>query len=239
MTTEREVFDLLRRAKPVAPEAVVASAVDEVLERILATPPVEIAQAPRRPVRRLALVVGTVAALAAVGWTAFTLRSEPSKPLTVGCYAAADLDSRTEVVVAEGKSPAEACRDLWRRGVFGAVAVPDLAECVLASGSVGVFPASGGDTCADVQAARLRPESSAGTPDVVALRQALVETFRAQGCLPAAPAREIVGRHLAERGFDGWTVEVTGTFGPERPCASLAFDVPASRILIIPVPRMP
>ncbi len=240
MATERDAFELLRRANPVPGEALVASAVNDVLERVLAAPPAETDPAPGRPTRRLAVVVvGILAALAAVGWTALTLRSEPSKPLTVGCYAAADLDSRAEVVVADGRPPEEACRDVWRRGAFGDVPVPDLAECVLPSGSVGVFPASGGNTCADVQAGRHRPGPSEGKPDVVALRQALVETFRDEGCLGAASAREIVRRHLAEHGFDGWIVEVTGNFGPERPCASLAFDVPTSLILIIPVPGTP
>lgn len=246
MTGERDAFDLLKLANPVparaSDDATMAATLDEVLDRIVASPPVE-RRSLWRPVRRrrrLRIAVVGVMALGTVGWTVFALRDEPTKPLTIGCYEAADLDARVEVAAADGRPPEEVCRELWRRGAFGNVPVPDLAACVLATGTVGVFPGTGAGTCADVQSAPLPPDTTApGTPDVVALREALVETYLAEGCIAAGPAREIVARHLAERGFTGWTVVVGDGFGPERPCATLAFDVESSRVLVVPVPRMP
>ena len=239
MSDQRDAFEVLRQANPVpgAEAGGLARLVpDDVLAAVLAGGR---EQPARRRRRRIAVSVGVVAALATVGWTMFTSRTEPSKPLTVGCYAAADLDGRIEIAVLDGGTPEEVCAGLWQRGVFGAGPTPPLVACVLQSGTVAVLPGTGARTCAAVEAVALRGGNGGNQPDPVALRQSLVAALRSSGCVSVPRAVELVEGQLAEGGYRSWTVEVAGDPGPDRPCASLAFDVPRERVLVVPGPPVP
>lgn len=240
MSGDDEAFEALRRANPVPLVDAGARpdpAPDDVLRRIVGghvRPAV-----PRRKAGAAAAVALGLVAVGAAGWTLAGPRGEPSKPLTVGCYAAADLGGRVEVAVQDGRRPEDICADLWRKGVLGEGVVPPLAACVLASGTVGVFPGTGPAVCVAVQGTPARQPAVTGEPDPVALRLALVEALRAEGCVGVERAVDLVRRALDDGGFRGWTVEVAGTAGPDRPCATLGFDVPAARVVVVPGPRVP
>lgn len=239
MSGDDQAFDALRRANPVPlidagarPDPVPV----DVLRRIVAG---GVRPAfPRRRARAAAALALGLVAVGTAGWTLVGPRDEPSKPLTVGCYAVADLGGRVEVAVQDGRPPEDICADLWRKGVLGEGVVPPLAACVLASGTVGVFPGTGPGVCVAVQGTPARPAVTA-EPDPVALRLALVETLHAEGCVGVERAVHLVRRALDDGGFRGWTVEVAGTPRPDRPCATLGFDVPAARVIVVPGPRVP
>ncbi|MGH9280694.1 MAG: hypothetical protein ACRD12_21705 [Acidimicrobiales bacterium] len=178
-------------------------------------------------------------AVLSLAWTVYVITRPPATSLTVGCYAAADLQSWTEVVRNDGRAPAEICEELWSRGVFGPGPTPTLQSCALSTGVVGVFPVTAGDTCARLGAVPLpaSPPSVAPEQDPIALRDALTEAFHGESCIDEPRAVQIVKEELADRGLFGWTVSVAGTFTGQRPCASLGFDLALKQVLLIPVPR--
>src|SRR5947208_321490 len=104
----RDPFTILESANPITEEQLrevsASTAMQEALDDHLATParPRSRWTAGRlvpRPVvgrRRPALALIALAVVG-LGWTVYVAQNSPTKPLTVGCYAAADLHSRTEV----------------------------------------------------------------------------------------------------------------------------------------------
>jgi hypothetical protein len=242
-------FLILRGANPVTEEQLTEvaspSALEETLEQALSLAPARrVARWPRRPARpvRQRRTALALAGLAVVGlaWTVYVATRQPTTSLTIGCYAAADLRSHTEVVGSDGRPPTEVCEDLWRRGVFGPGPVPPLVACTLSSGVVGVFPMAGSDTCAGLGTAlptSLPPPSNPPEQDPIALRDALTAAFRAEACIAEPQARQIVNRQLAARNLSDWTVEVTGAFSADRPCASIGLDLAGKKVLLIPAPR--
>src|SRR5438270_11287110 len=119
MANQRDPFTILRHANPVTEselEEVWTSTQLEVLDRVLSSVPSPAPSPARqrrrsRPLRgpgpwrpRPRLVVALIViAVAGVGWTVYLSARKPSKPLTVGCYEAADLNSRTAVAVNDGR----------------------------------------------------------------------------------------------------------------------------------------
>ncbi|MFP5319992.1 MAG: hypothetical protein ACLGI2_17085 [Acidimicrobiia bacterium] len=237
--SEDHAFEALRRANPVPlveagpPPGLVP---DDVFHRIVAG---EAGGAVSRRRTRVAFVAVAMVATVTAGWTVLAGPDEPTNRLTVGCYATVDAGGRVEVVVRDGRTPEEICARLWREGVFGGAAVPPLAACVLASGAIGVFPGTGPGVCAAVQGAPAQEPDAAGGPDPVALRLSLLEALHAEGCVRPERAVDLIRRALADGGYQGWTVEVAGTPGPDRPCATLGFDVPGARVVVVPGPRAP
>lgn len=195
----------------------------------------------RRRRRRAALAVAfaAAAALAAAAYAGYLL-SRPTQQLSVGCYQRAALDADTAVVGADGRAPEAACRSVWR-SAFPRTALPQaFAECVLASGAVGVFPATAGDTCARLGLARARIDAAAqaAARRLAVLKDELVRAFGA-ACLGEGEARGRARTILDRHGFSGWRIEVGAGegFSPARPCASLAFDEPKRTLILVPMPR--
>lgn len=237
MTGGHDAFDALRSANPL-PEGTrlepLLVAAKEVLDRAIAEPP-----PPRRWPRRAAVTVVAGMALATAGWTAVSLLDQADRTVTVGCYAAAHPRGQVEVVAHDGRSPVELCAELWQHGAFGPDPAPALQPCVLPSGTVAVVPGKQPETCAALGASPLEPPAPGGEADVMALREALVAAVMSEGCIEVPRAVELVERALAQGRFIGWTVQVTGGSGPDRPCATLGFDVPSERVLVVPGPRPP
>lgn len=242
-------FDHLRRLNPIQAgdlrdEALSARARDA-LEQILVS-----RDAPRRSrhtrmqwLRRhvlLLVLVLTAVGFAAVAWA---LTRGATTQLGVGCYATASLEADTIVVSGAGGSPMRACRDVWRRGNFGASASPRLQACVLASGAIGVFPSPDGRACERLQLAPLLVASSgvatkpAPVASLVALKNALVQSFLGRGCKDEGTATAVVRAEPQRLRLIDWGVEVDGQFTRLRPCASLAFDEERRVVILVPMPK--
>jgi hypothetical protein len=254
----RDPFTILQLANPITaeelPETLTATKLDERHRSIVEAPPAPLPLAlrrlPRRPPyrRRRLAAAALVVAMTTVGWAIYQATREPTKPSTIVCYAAADLGSRTQVVVNDGRPPTDICADLWRRGVFGETSVPPLVACVIPSGVVGVVPSAGPDTCTAMGASSLAPSptttsdpsTTGSTPsttlDPATLTEALSAQFRGL-CYAEDQARELVERELAARGLGDWTVVSQGTFTAERPCATLAVGEGTVRLIPAPPPR--
>jgi hypothetical protein len=190
----------------------------------------------RRKVYVLALV--PLSAVAVAG--AWALTHGATKQLTVGCYARADLDARTLVVGATGASPVENCKTLWQRGDFGPASSPRLQACVLASGSVGVFPSADGQACERLKLASLTastPPAAKRRGSVVTLKQALTERFLAKPCISKDEAISAIRAEIRKQRLNDWGVAVTTPFSAGRPCASLGFDEEHRVVRIVPMPR--
>ena len=247
MALDRDAFAILRLANPVRAEDVAdmstSAAWRQVEEVMLGAPAPGVERsAQRRPrkARRRRLAVVSIVALLTSAATVYRLSSRPTNPLNIGCYAAPHLTSRTEIVPDDGRPAVEICAQLWRAGAFGAQPVPKLVACVLPSGTVGVFPGEGGETCASLRLGVLRDTRPEGVSrDVGALRARLVDLFRAEECLDQPRANQLVTQELTARGLTDWMVTAVGAFTAERPCASIGVDVPDRTVLLVPVPRRP
>ena len=206
----------------------------------------------RRRARRLAPGLVVISLLG--GAAAYALLSGGvSKPHTVACFDRLDLSARAEVVTVDDRGPLAACAELWRAGVLGPAGdVPQLTECVLGSGAVGVFPStSGPDACAQLV---LAPVPSTAPPPVpgslsrtqgdvtarfLAFRDAVLPQFLATACMDPRVGAGIVRRELVAAGLADWTVRggegVAGDgFSVDRPCATLAFHPESREIVLVP-----
>ena len=193
--------------------------------------------------RRWLLAALAVVLTTSAAWAVYQSTREPTRVSSIACYAQADLGSSVDVVVNDGRPPLQACADLWARGAFGAVPVPPLVACVIPSGTVGVFPSVGPDTCRTVGGSQLdggpttsAPAGSPTTLDPLTLTDALREALGPQRCVDEGQAREVAQQELAARGLSTWSVVTQAPFTPDRPCATVAVDEPAQTVRLIPAP---
>jgi hypothetical protein len=241
----------LRAVNPVPAAEVALLEPDPVLfRRIVAGRPEAGVVVPRRrrPARRWvpALVVTSLLG-GAVAYA--VLRDEVTKPISVSCYEQADLNADIAVAPVGDGGPLAACAEVWRRGGLGTVTeVPPLVECTLASGGVGVFPATaGGDVCAGLD---LPPVPSTTTPPapapdppapadvnarILAFRDATVPQFLEAACMTPQVGTDIVRQELERAGLIGWTITAEG-FTAERPCATLSIQTAARQVILVPAP---
>lgn len=246
--TKRNPFEILLRSNPVdrdrLPEVSESAHGRALLEEIIdmaqtTTTTLPAPAPPPRRARRSRLLVPIVAAAAvlSMGFTVYALTRNVTEPSGIGCYAEADTGAKTVVVGADGQSPVAVCEAVWAGGAFGpGEMMPPLAACVLSTGAVGVFP-GGPETCAGLD---LSPLDAATYPGEVghfiAFRTALVDRFRAAGCLNEQAATDTVREEFTTRGLSGWTVATESKFSAARPCASLAFEPEAKRVSLVPIP---
>lgn len=189
----------------------------------------------RRRVRHFLIPVVGVAAATTTAAAAWVIVRAADDPTQVACYRAVDLDSDI-VGLASESDPIAQCRRVWETGGFGDSRPPELHACVLRSGIVGVFPADDGDPCARLG---LEPADLTGeAPAIVAVQGRLAERFIAE-CVPLEAAATIVATELRDAGLDDWTVTGPGTAPPDRPCGSIAVDVPTRTITVVAVPTPP
>lgn len=181
-----------------------------------------------RPRVVLAAAFGVLVLGASVAAGGYVLRSDEVRSFDgIGCFAEADEDSDVAVIDANGADPVELCRQIWDNGGFGpAAGTPvDLSACVLHSGAVGVFPASGEDACQELGLSEL-PADFASTSEALAeLESALGWRFLQAGCVDHADSAVLAREELDERGLLEWQVrEEPGPSGEghtsEFPCAS-------------------
>lgn len=252
-------LDRLRAANPVLLADPTLAPPDPVLFRRITTGAPSRPERRRRRGRRLlpALVVTSLLG----GAAAYALlRGEVTQPQNVACYAAADLQAHTEVTNGDEDGPAAACAELWRLGTFGPDrGVPPLAECVLDSGLVGVFPATPGqDVCAalllppvagaTVPAPPTTPGPTSQPPQgdpnarLLAFREAVASEFVESPCVEPAAGTAIVRRELERAGLTDWTIRggegLSGDgFSPQRPCATLSLRAETKEVVLVPSPR--
>ncbi len=255
MNREGDSFELLRRANPFPDQQLGGEELDSEAQEVFSAI-VTGSRTPSQPFRKrnglILTAVGAVALGSAVGAT-FVLERAPTEPLSVACYAAADLGADTAVQAADVRDPIEVCRDAWHGGAFGTTNMPPLAACILPAGGVGVFP---GDQsiCDRLRLARFRPEGepselTTGVPDqagsgdtgtaadAVALRDSLAAKIAPSRCVPPREGQALAEAELRVRGLSGWRVEVdSSSFDPGQPCASVAVDVQNHLVILVGLP---
>lgn len=259
MMNLRDPLDRLRAVNPVLLTDTTLSRPDPVLfRRITADAPLTLR--PDRPRRRARRFVPALLVTSLVGGvTAYALlRGEVTVPETVACYGSASLEADTEGVSVDERGPAAACAGLWRRGVFGAgLEVPPLAECVLDTGVVGVFPtAAAQDVCAILNLPPVPTSAPSATSTstvrgeapadpnarVLAFRDAIAGPFIESPCMEPAAGAALVRRELDRAGLGDWTVrggEGQGGdgFSAQRPCATLSLRPENREVVLVPTPR--
>jgi hypothetical protein len=249
--TERNPFEILLRSNPVdrdrLPEVSESAHGRALLEEIIdmaqpttTTPPMPAPPPSLRRSRRSRLFPVAVAAAAlSLGFTVYAINRDVTEPAGIGCYAEADIGAKTVVVGADGQAPVAVCGAVWAAGAFGREETPPLAACVLSTGAVAVFP-GGPDTCGALDLAPLDDAVySSQVGGFIALRTALVDRFRAAGCLDEQAALDAVREELAARALSDWSVATKGSFSSARPCASLAFEAEERQVSLVPIPQSP
>lgn len=256
MSNVRDPLDRLRAVNPVLLTHATLSPPDPVLFRRITSVTGERLRPGRQRRRAKRLVPVLVASTLLGGAAAYAfLRGEVSKPESVACYASASLEANTEVVSFDERGPVAACAELWRRGAFGPTPeVPDLAECVLGSGVVGVFPTTPGqDVCtllnlpivppAPTSVPGTAPQPPAdSTARVLAFREAVAGPFLESPCVEAPAAFSIVRRELDRAGLADWTIRggeglTSDGFTAQRPCATLSLRPENKEVVLVPTPR--
>ncbi len=206
----------------------------------------------RRRTRRavLVLVPAVVLLVAATGFTTYFLTREPTHFDSIGCFDARDTNANVAVVDADGRDPREICAEVWREGAMrpGTRTAPPLVACVLATGAVGVFPASGAGACERIGLADLPAAYAGQARRFAAVRAALADTLgvpgsgrsvgRAGTCLGRERTVLLVRRELDAHGLVDWAIEVARDgFGDGRCVVQLSFDGKRKVAVLIPVPE--
>lgn len=103
----------------------------------------------RRPRRILVFTVAfaVTGVLAAAAYGGYTLTRPATQVRTIGCYESDSLDANTAVIDSGTDSPVAECAATWASAFPDAQQPAHFAACVLPSGSIGVFPSAGSDTC--------------------------------------------------------------------------------------------
>lgn len=239
MTTDP--FDRLRALNPVpTPGGLLAPHDDPdaiaLLNRVLGEADSEAIVRHRRRGRRIIIPAVVAAAAAATAAAAWVITRPADDPTQVACYR--DVDLSADIVGAEpvGGDPTAACTPVWENGEFGGGRPPLLEACVLDSGIVGVFPATGGDPCGRLGLDRAGPQGE--EPPIVAIQDRLADRLGA-ACVPIDDAVALIEDELREAGLGDWTVVAPGAGFDDRPCASVGIDGAARTISVVPIPKPP
>jgi hypothetical protein len=195
----------------------------------------------------IALVPAFLVLLAATAFTTYKLTRNPSHLESVGCYDSASLAANTAVVGTDGRDPVAICSEIWQQGALGRPIPKQLQACVLKTGAIGVFPATGDDTCGALGLAPLPASYAAQAKRFAALQQAIYARLgtpasgsskRGPQCVGKSAAVTFVRRALVTHGYRDWQITVAGgTFSASRPCAEPSFDSGAKTVFLIPAAR--
>jgi hypothetical protein len=199
----------------------------------------------RRQRRALVLVPALLAFLAVTGFTTYALTREPTHLESIACYDRAALDADVAIVSSDERHPVDTCGEVWRTGGFGQERQsPRLAACVLQTGAIGVFPRSGGETCAELGLADLPPSYPDAAARFAGLQAAIFAKVGdpASGssrggpqCLGVDDAQMIVRRELVVRGYADWEIQLAGgEFSAAQPCTDVSFDSAGKTVLLTP-----
>ncbi|MEN8040690.1 MAG: hypothetical protein ABFR95_04215 [Actinomycetota bacterium] len=236
MSEHRDPFDILRNAARTHGSAIDES--DTTAARILSAA----TQESKRPPflaqrRRTILVVVAFAALllVAAAWLAAT--RSPSN-LSVTCYSETRLDSDRHGTVASGQPDASGCAQFWENGTLTSPLisegeVPPLVACVPPSGGLAVFPTSDPEICQDLGLAEpLEPEVPLDA--VASATEEVTDYIQESDCQPLDEAETEIRRILDQNGLDDWEI-TRGPDHPDRPCASVAYDIEGETIRLVPI----
>lgn len=178
-------------------------------------------QPPRRRRRRMVALIAVPAAtvlLAAAGWVALHDDGTPREASAFTCQSAGS----TSVIPNDGRSPLEACRQLWESGAMepGVTTAPPLVACVFRGLTVSVIEGDGPAACAAAgmavwaEGAEYEAVGAAVQAVNVSLHDRYLET--GDGCATVADWRSGLAAQSATK---GWTIEVE-QIRPERRCYS-------------------
>jgi hypothetical protein len=119
---------------------------EQLVSQIFATP---LARTQHRPRRALVLAAALAVAgiLAAAAYAGYALTRPVTPIATIGCYETDSLDANTAVIAAGSGSPVAACAATYASAFPHSRPPANFAACALPSGSVGVFPSAGSETC--------------------------------------------------------------------------------------------
>jgi hypothetical protein len=210
------------------------------LQRILRRPEPERKRTFWTRRRALIVLVPAAALLVAAGYSLLTKVTDPT---VIVCFQQQAANSNRAAVSPTGEDPVGTCLPLWAPGGefnLKGTPPPPLAACVLKEGGIGVFPHQHGhDVCAELGLAPfggtdVEPEHRA----IQAVQEELVPRFL-EGCLDRRTATALVRESLRRHGLTAWQVVAAGPFTEERPCATLALDLPSSTVRLVPVSGPP
>ena len=236
-------LDLLRRFQadpaPPTPEAV---------ERAEARLRAEIdGRWPRRR-RRRRLALGLIPVALVVAGAGYALHEPARVDAGIGCGNQPSISPESLLVLPPNAGdPVTACARHWRRGeVAGDRPLPELTACVAPTGAVMVLPGGGPGFCARAGGTDIPPGYRERRERFAKLFTALQKQFSAGDgkrvnpdfvCVgDAARATAIVRETLDAHGFADWRIALSEErFGPDRPCATLAYDERSRTITIVPV----
>lgn len=195
-------------------ERMTGGRMDDLTDRAIAEGRHRRAQVLRRSRRRrVATGIGVAVALTAGTAVAASviLREQPTAPQAgTVCRAKADLVADA-IVVDPGRNPIALCQNLWDDGAFeeyGVDAPPEeLVACISDSGTVDVFPGTGG-LCVELGLALADTDVNPESQKLVALQQRLVDEINTVDCATADQAAVSARQILDDLKLTEWAVQV-------------------------------
>lgn len=168
----------------------------------------------------LVLVLGTV------GAAAWMLSRPLNEPNFVTCYEDGLVGGDAATVPTDGQHPVARCAQLDSRFAGGTA-------CTLDNGTIGVFPADSGPTCAERGLDPLPADYQQQADRHAQLETDLQAAVPQDGtCLGPDEAERRIRDVLAEHDASHWTVDFTESH-PGMPCASINFAHPGDETVIV------
>jgi hypothetical protein len=235
-------FEILRGNNPVDPSTIDAfgPAADDLLDSIIAEP------ARRQPIltrRSLYLGIAAAAILAATAATWF-LSTRSIETLSVVCFESVDLDGHRSGLSETVTPQPEACQAPFQDGrlTFDTSRpgyVPPLTGCVSDNGSLYVLPTDNQDICTALGLAKPDPtQPPASLDDIGAAKEAITEYILSAECRPLEDTVTQVRRILDDNNLSEWQIQ-QNPGRPGQPCASIAYDIPNTTIIVVPIEPAP
>lgn len=238
MPSEHDPFDILRDYDPVDRTALPSP--DSPAARTLFEQITTSTTSHRRSVgRRRVLLAVAVLAIAAVAATTWVALMRPVSELSVVCYAATSVDGDRVGVAASSAPSVDVCVEPWADGQLTNPdvepgEVPPLTACVTDDGVLAVFPTDDRTICQSLDLGVPDPNQPAGTlTEIAAARDAIVAYIAGETCASIGDAELRVRTILDGHGLNVWRVESQPPH-VDRPCASIAFDVDAKTVFLVP-----
>lgn len=189
--------------------------------------------------RRVAVLVGVIAALVMVG-AAWVASREPSHPTNVVCYETKHQESSVVVVADADSLDPDVCQRPWAKlelQTWGVPlgAVPPLTPCVNDAGYLVVFPTDDPEVCAELGFAEFERPGASRDLTESGLQGELDQIFLDVACPEFVETERAVRELLDDR--PGWTLELVAGPTQDRPCAGYSTDYEASTVYLVPEPR--
>lgn len=200
-----------------------------------------VARRPSRRTRRLVIVAVALLAVVAALAMVWVFATRDVNALSTSCYQEISLASDRIGIEVDSLPSATDCEQPWEEGILKQPGlepgtVPNLTACVTDTGELAVFPSEDPETCSALGLATPTPDQPQDTLTAVAAAQADIRDYLFGSACRFLDEAELEIRLILDRsGLTDWSIRRQPD-QPNRPCASVIYDVPGTTVIVVPIP---